>query len=112
MRMLGRMFILVFGFAGAAAFAQDGCSDSVFVNVDEANMTVGPKTVAVCRNGTVTWQSAGPSRFQIVFPGPRAGPERRPGEFVVVVDATSAPGEYPYRVMIRGEELDPTIIIR
>ena len=61
-----------------AAWGAEDCEDSVFVQVSEQEMTVTPKDVTVCRNGTVEWNSEGPSRFQIVFPGRRAGPTTRP----------------------------------
>ena len=95
-----------------AAWAAGDCQDSVFVEVDEANMTVLPKDVFVCQNGTVTWTSAGPTRFQVVFPGRRAGETTRDDPLTQAIQATAPVGEYPYDVMIRGQALDPRIIIR
>jgi len=95
-----------------SAFAEETCNQAAYVQIDESTMTLSPKTVTVCQGGTVTWESAGPTRFQVIFPGQRAGPERRASDLVVTVDAQSPPGDYPYLVQIRGQELDPTIIIR
>ena len=92
--------------------AWGACEDSVFVQVSEQAMTVTPKDVTVCRNGTVEWNSEGPSRFQVVFPGRRAGPTTRDDPTTHVIQATSEAGEYPYNVQIRGVDLDPRIIIQ
>jgi plastocyanin len=104
--------VLAVSATSMAACGAEGCEDSVFVQVSEQAMTVTPKDVTVCRNGTVEWNSEGPSRFQVVFPGRRAGPTTRDDPTTHVIQATSEAGEYPYNVQIRGVDLDPRIIIQ
>jgi plastocyanin len=87
------------------------CANEAKVQVDEASMTIAPKEVRVCQGGRVEWTSDGPSRFHVIFPGPRPGNETRGDPTYVVVEATNAKGNYPYVVKIKGQELDPLVII-
>lgn len=104
--------VLAVSATSMVAWGAEDCEDSVFVQVSEQEMTVTPQDVTVCRNGTVEWNSEGPSRFQVIFPGRRAGPTTRDDPTTHIIQATSEAGEYPYDVRILGQDLDPRIIIR
>lgn len=95
-----------------ASTAWGACEDSVYVEVNEEASTVTPKEITVCQRGTVEWNSEGPSRFQIIFPGRRAGVTTRDDPTMHVIEATAPIGDYPYEVRIRDTVLDPVIRIR
>ncbi len=95
-----------------ASAAWGACEDSVFVEVNEQAETVTPKDITVCQGGTVEWNSTGPSRFQVIFPGRRAGATTRDDPLTHIIQATAPIGDYPYDVRIRGTVLDPVIRIR
>lgn len=84
----------------------------MFVEVNEQASTVTPKDITVCQGGTVEWNSEGPSRFQVIFPGPRAGQTTRDDPTTHIVEATAPIGDYPYDVRIGDTVLDPVIRIR
>jgi plastocyanin len=96
--------------AASSAFAACG-SDNWEVTVDEDAMTVSPKTLEVCNGDVVTWRNTGESRFQVIFRrgSPPGNPSQADNWFSVAI--SEQPGAYVYDVKIRGEDLDPTIII-
>ena len=95
-----------------ASIAWGACEDSVYVQVDEEAETVEPKEITVCQGGTVEWNSTGPSRFQVIFPGRRAGATTRDDPLTHIIEATAPIGDYPYDVRIGSTVLDPVIRIR
>ncbi len=95
-----------------ASIAWGACEDSAFVEVNEQAGTVTPKEITVCQGGTVEWNSEGPSRFQVIFPGQRAGATTRNDPTTHVIEATAPIGDYPYDVRIGNTVLDPVIRIR
>lgn len=98
--------------SATTSIAWGACEDSVFVEVNEQAETVTPKEITVCQGGTVEWNSEGPSRFQVIFPGPRAGPTTTNDPTRHIIQATAPIDDYPYDVRIGDTVLDPVIRIR
>ena len=101
---------VLFALLGSTASADCG-SDYYTVTVDEASMSVAPKELSVCNGDVVVWESAGPSKFFVIFAagGPPGSPAQTDNTYSVTISAT--PGRYPYDVKIGGRSLDPTIIV-
>ena len=95
-----------------ASIAWGACEDSVFVQVNEQAGTVTPKEITVCQGGTVEWNSEGPTRFQVIFAGQRAGATTRNDPLTHIIEATAPIGDYRYDVRIGSTVLDPVIRIR
>ena len=58
------------------------------------------------------WKSEGPTRFQVIFPGRRAGATTRDDPLTHIIEATAPIGDYRYDVRIGSTILDPVIRIR
>jgi len=108
---IGAFVLTASSFAVSVVHADCG-SDSWTVSVDETNMVVSPKSLEVCNGDVVTWITNGSSPFRVIFAvgSPPGSPGQGDNWYSLTIGGT--PGNYPYDVKIRGQSLDPSIIIK
>lgn len=108
---IGTLVLVAISFAASIAQADCG-SDNWTVSVDETNMVVSPKSLEVCNGDVVTWTTNGSSNFHVIFAagGPPGSPGQGDNWYSLNIQGT--PGNYRYDVKIKGQSLDPWIIIK
>lgn len=133
-RMPSLLLALPFVLAGCSGLMESGpdpdgvtCAHSQgarAVRIDIESYQHGPKGDCTVDRGTrITWRAppGEPRPFTLEFTrGSPDGTRTRPvhpsrdrgDRQALVLDATGAPGAYPYLVKVDGVEIDPAIIIR
>ena len=107
--------IALLGLTAAASWAECPVPSNAhwIVSIDESAMTISPKDREVCNGDVVTWVTNGVSPFRVIFPagGMPGSPEQGDNYYSLTISGIRGKS-YPYDVKIRGQSVDPSIIIR